>query len=128
MGCLCSAIPHNLPLGDRGIHLGNLVLMYLLSDSVVGAALVLIKPPATGLAASQFCCNPLSAEVGVGNVRTASAIPHGMFAPWATWRVAESRNVFLSDVQALELLDDITLMRDRRLWDDLFSERLVMRC
>ena len=128
MGCLCSAIPHNLPLGDRGIHLRNLLLVYRLSDLVVGTALVLIKPPTTSLAASQFCCNPLPAEVGVGDGRTASAIPHGMLAPWATWRVAESHNVILSDVQALELLVGITLMRDRRLWDDLFSERLVMRC
>ena len=51
-----------------------------------------------------------------------------MLAPRATWRVAESHDVVLSDVQALELLVDITLVRDRRLWDDLLSERLVVRC
>ena len=76
MGCLCSAIPHNLPLGDRGIHLWDILLMYLLSDLMVGAALVLVKPPATSLAASQFCCNPLPAEIGVWNICTAGAIPH----------------------------------------------------
>ena len=120
MGCLCSAIPHNLPLGDRGIHLGNLLLVYLLSDLVTGTALVLVKASTTSLTASQFCCNALPADIGVGNVCTAGAIPHRMFAPRATWRV--------SDVQALELLVDITLVRDGRLWDDLLSERLVVRC
>ena len=76
MGCLCSAIPHNLPLGDRGIHLWDILLMYLLSDLMVGAALVLIKPPTTSLAASQLCRNSLSAEVRVWNICTAGAIPH----------------------------------------------------
>jgi hypothetical protein len=76
MGCLCSAIPHNLPLGDRGIHLWDILLMYLLSDLMVGAALVLIKPPTTSLAASQFCRNSLPAEIRVWNICTAGAIPH----------------------------------------------------
>ena len=128
MGCLCSAIPHNLPLGDRGIHLGNLVLLHLLSDLVVGATLVPIKPPTTSLAASQLCRNSLPADVRVWNVRAAGTVPHGVFAPRATWRVATGHNVILSDVQAFELSVSIALMRDRRLWYDLFSERLVMRC
>ena len=76
MGCLCSAIPHNLPLGDRGIHLWDILLMYLLSDLMGGAALVLIKPPTTSLAASQLCRNSLPAEIRVWNICTAGAISH----------------------------------------------------
>ena len=127
MGCLCSAIPHNLPLGDRGIHLWNFMLLHLLSDLVVGATLMLIEPLSTGLAASQFCRNSLPADVRVWNVRAAGAVPHGVFAPRATWRVAKGHNVILSDVQALELPVDFTLMWDRCLWNDLLAECLIMR-
>ena len=92
--------------------------MYLLSDLVTGTALLLVKASTTSLTASQFCCNALPADVGVGNVCSAGTIPHRVSAPWTTWRVSEGHNVVLSDVQALELLVDITLVRDRRLWDE----------
>ena len=128
MGCLCSAISHDLPLGDRGIHLWYVLLLYLLSDLVVSAALVLIKPPTTSLAASQFCRNSLPADVRVRNVCAAGTVPHRVLAPRTAWRVAESHDVVLSDIQTLELSVDIALVRDRRLRDDLLAERLVVRC
>ena len=105
-----------------------LLLLYLLSKLMVRATLMLVKASSTSLTATQFCCNALPAEVGVRDVGAACAVPHRMFTPRATWRVAEGYNIVLSDVQALELPVDITLVRDRRLWDDLLSERLVVRC
>ena len=102
-------------------------MLYLLSDLMTGAALMLVKASTTSLTASQLCCNALPADVRVGNVCTAGAIPHRVFAPRATWRVSKGHNVVLSDLQALELLVDITLVRDRRLRDDMLSESLVVR-